>query len=162
MPTVESSYAQDNDSVSSINGDVIRHNNLTLASYDDLSVPSGAEISGIRLVWTGGAAEWDEDSTVMRVYNGDAWSDYQSAADGETVTNWPSVGTTIWDGGNDLWGLDWDYSKANSIKTQFYVEGDTAYHDAFEIKIYYSVASAGPIHIPSGKITIAGGKITIG
>ena len=161
---IESAYATDNAQVSAIDGELIRANPLDLSGYA-LSVPSGATINGITLTWTGGTSGgWDEDTTVMRIYNGTSTSTPLSATSGTAATNAEGGSTLVYGGATNLWGITWTVAQANAITTLFTAPvGQTGYHDAFQVTIYYTEILAGipSIKVSSGKVRITNGKIFI-
>ena len=161
---ISTSYAQDNSAVSAADGVTERNANLTLSSYTSLTVPSGATVNGITLTWTGGTSGWNEEDEVMFVNNGGGFSDPLSATSGGvTEGSTPPFGILIFGGSTNLWGLTWTPDQANSISTKFTVEGEgqTAYHDAFQIGIHYTLLTSHKIIIPSGLVKISSGKITL-
>ena len=159
------SYAQDNSAVSAADGITERNANLTLSSYTSLTVPPGATVNGITLTWTGGTTGWNEEDEVMFVNNGGAaFSEPLSATSGtSTEGSKAPFGILIFGGSTNLWGLTWTPDQANSISTKFTVVGEdqTAYHDAFQIAIHYTLLPSGKIIIPSGLVKISSGKITL-
>ena len=160
----ESAYATDSEKVSAIDGNLLRANPLALIEYD-LTVPSGAIINGITLRWTGGTSGgWDEDTTVMRIYNGTSTSTPLSATSGTAATNAAGGSTLVYGGATNLWGLTWTVDQANAITTLFNAPvGQTGYHDAFEITLHYDTNVPGPptIKLTSGIIRLTAGKISI-
>tara|TARA_R110002153_G_scaffold7889_2_gene34907 strand:- start:3931 stop:4425 length:495 start_codon:yes stop_codon:yes gene_type:complete len=162
---ISTSYAQDNSAVSAADGVTERNDNLTLSSYTSLTVPSGATVNGITLIWTGGTIGWNQETEVMSVNNGGAaFSEPLSATLGTpTEGSKAPYGILQFGGSTNLWGLTWTPDQANSISTKFTVvgEGQTAYHDAFQIGIHYTLLTSHKIIIPSGLVKISSGKITL-
>tara|TARA_R110000851_G_scaffold33214_1_gene88461 strand:+ start:136 stop:624 length:489 start_codon:yes stop_codon:yes gene_type:complete len=160
---IESAYATDDEKLSAIDGNLLRATPLTLIEYD-LTVPSGATINGITLTWTGGTSGgWDEDTTVMSINNGTSASTALSATTGTAVANATGVSTLVYGGATNLWGITWTVDQANAITTLFTAPiGQTGYHDAFQVTIYYTeILTGSTINLTSGLIQLTSGKISI-
>ena len=163
------SYAQDNSATSAVDGNYLVSNDLTLTSYTDLDVPSGATINGITLSWLGGSnGQWSGEDKVMSVSNNKGSSFSGRLPTDSNVSNSPTLRPAVYGGATNLWGLTWTAEQANSIQTNFYAGGPaevTEYgnrHDAFHITIHYTPpVGGGKITISSGLVKISSGKITL-
>ena len=165
------SYAQDNSATSAVDGNYLVSNDLTLTSYTDLDVPSGATINGITLSWLGGSnGQWSGEDKVMSVSNNKGSSFSGRLPTDSNVSNSPTLRPAVYGGATNLWGLTWTVNQANTIRTNFFYDpggaveagGPENRHDAFHITIHYTPsAGGGKITISSGLVKISSGKITL-
>ena len=144
-----------------IDGVVLRSTELDLLY--NLNISSLATITGIIVNWTGGTTGWDQTTEVMTVgFEGSDNSEILSS--NEPTTPYSGIGTVSFGGTSNLWGLTWTPFNVNRIFTKFSLEGidnATAYHDAFQVKIYYTLPPSGTIIMDKGSIKITQGKITL-
>tara|TARA_B100000287_G_scaffold423936_1_gene467873 strand:+ start:804 stop:1295 length:492 start_codon:yes stop_codon:yes gene_type:complete len=158
------SYAASPEQVNAKDSDLIRATELEPEGYS-LSVPAGATVNGIEIIWWGGFSATlaeSENKFVWYVNNGSSNSALKQANEVEYPI-YSDVGRLTIGGSSDLWGLSWTPTTANSIVTGFVTEIGTAYHDSFQVVISYTAADAGngKVSITSGKFSLTSGKITI-
>ena len=121
------SYAQDNSPTSAVDGTYLVSNDLTLTSYTDLDVPSGATINGITLSWLGGSnGQWSGEDKMMSVSNNKGSSFSGKLATDSNVSNSPTLRPAVYGGATNLWGLTWTVNQANTISTNFFYDSGGA------------------------------------
>ncbi len=122
---------------------------VTYAGFN-YAVPAGSVVTGVEVqIVQSTNNDSGTDGFDVSVHNGTSFS---SSRDLDTNDEDPPPSDTDTSGGNnDLWGLTWDATAANSIKVRLVADtSGTMYLDSVQVRIYYTAPIVPPVATVQG------------